>query len=308
MAAIAYYLFIKPLSLLPLRLLYVFSDFYFLLSVGLFPYRKKVIDNNLKNSFPHLSSKELNAIRRKFYRHFIDLLVESIKNLSISQSELQNRFRIKNPELMKDLYDKGKSVVLVSGHYNNWEWLITSQPLVFQHKAMGIGMPLSSKFLDKKINDRRQRYGMQVINAKNFKDEIKKQHIPFAILTLGDQSPPNSKKSYWMKFLNQQTAILFGTEQMAHEFNLSVVFFLVRKQKRGFYEMELKLLTEDPKALKWGGITEMHTKMLEKAINEEPEYWLWSHKRWKRELPEDLVSLRMEQQVKFNERFNSVVN
>jgi KDO2-lipid IV(A) lauroyltransferase len=306
MTAIAYYLIISPLSRLPLRLLYVFADLYYLLSLTLFPYRKKVIDRNLNNSFPELSQVELKKIRRKFYRHFSDLLAESIKNLSISKNELSKRFRIKNPELMNELYNKGKSVILVSGHYNNWEWLITSQSFVFKHKALGIGMPLSSKFLDKKMNERRQRFGMHVIHAKNFKDEIKKQNVPLALLNLGDQSPPNSQKSYWMNFLNQETAVLFGTEQMAHQFDFSVVYFIVRKVKRGFYEMELKLLCEDPKTMSWGEITEGHTRLLEKEILKHPSYWIWSHKRWKRDMPQDLENLKLEQKAKFNERFKSL--
>lgn len=305
-AKLLYYLFVLPLSYLPLRLIYLLSDFFYILLITVFPYRKKVIDSNLKRSFPDKSDDEIRSLRHKFYHHFTDILAEGIKNLSISEKELKKRFVVKNTELMVQLYDDKKSVLLVSGHYNNWEWLITSQNLLFQHQALGIGMPMTSKFWDKKINDRRQRFGMKVINSKNFKSAIEDHRdVPIAILVLSDQSPPDSRKSYWMNFLNQQTAVLFGAELMAHEHNFSVVFFHTRKIKRGYYEMDLKLITDEPRSMKWGEITEIHAKELENIINEKPEFWVWSHKRWKRDIPSDLEELKLLQKTKFNEKFKS---
>jgi KDO2-lipid IV(A) lauroyltransferase len=260
----------------------------------------------LRKSFPEKSTKELTRLKRKFYRHFCDLLAEGIKNLTISEKKLKARFTVKNPELLEELYKKNKSVLLVSGHYNNWEWLITAQNLLFSHQAMGIGMPITSKFWDKKINERRSRFGMKVMHSKNFKAEIKANiHRPIAILALADQSPGNSRKSYWMNFLNQETAVLFGAEQMAHEFDLSVVFFIVRKLKRGQYQMELKIVSEEPRNSNWGEITEKHVRFLEEEINKEPRFWLWSHNRWKREIPHDLIQLKNDQQIKFNRTFKN---
>ena len=169
---------------------------------------------------------------------------------------------------------------------------------------MGIGMPMTSKFWDKKINERRMRFGMNVIHSKNFKEEIEKNlHHPIAVLTLGDQSPGDSSKSYWMDFLHQKTAIAFGTELMAHQFDFAVVYFATRKIKRGYYEMELFLITENASSTEWGEITEAHTHLLEKEIIKNPAYWIWSHKRWKRELPSDIEKLRNEQKSKFEQRF-----
>jgi KDO2-lipid IV(A) lauroyltransferase len=306
MAKFVFYFLAIPISYLPLRILYLLSDLFYLLLISIIPYRKEVIEQNLKHSFPHKSNKELHIIKRKFYRHFSDLLAEGIKNLSISKKELTKRFTIKNPELMDKLYNQKKSVVFVSGHYNNWEWLITSQNFLFPHQALGIGMPMTSKFWDKKINERRQRFGMKVINSKNFKDEINKysQH-PIALLTLSDQSPGDARKSYWMEFLNQQTAVLFGPEQIAHEYNFAVVFFVIHKIKRGYYEMGLKLLSDDTSTCNWGEITENHTRLLEKEIIENPQFWIWSHKRWKRTIPNDLEQLKMEQHAKFDKRFKN---
>jgi len=304
MAALGYYLFVLPLSWLPLGILYRLSDLFYLILITVFPYRKVVIENNLKRSFPHLSDQESKRIKRKFYRHFADILVEGIANLYMSEKQLRKRLKVRNPQVMEELFLKKKSVILVSGHYNNWEWLISAQNFLFPHQAMGIGMPMTIKFWDRKVNQRRQRFGMKVVHSGNFKQEIE-EHMnhPIAVLTLADQSPGNSRKSYWMEFLHQQTAVLFGTEMMAHSYNMSVVFFRIQKVRRGYYELELELITEEPKKMNWGKITEAHTHLLEKEIYHKPEYWIWSHKRWKREIPTDLDQLKKEQNEKFNAHF-----
>ena len=307
MAKIAYYLIIIPISFLPLRVLYLFTDLFYLLIITVIPYRRQVVRQNLINSFPEKSLSEIKKIEHQFYRHITDLLAEGTKNLTISQKELSKRLIVENSELMGNLHAKNKSVLLVSGHYNNWEWLITAQNTLFKHQAMGIGMPLSSKFWDKKINERRSRFGMKVVNAQNLKSEISLlSSTPIAILILSDQSPGDSRKSYWMNFLNQQTAVLFGTEQLANEYDFSTVFFKIEKVKRGYYKMSLQLISEDAKSMKWGEITENHTHLLEKEIVKHPQFWIWSHKRWKRDIPLDLEQLKEEQKAKFTQKYRSI--
>ena len=304
-AKLAYYILVLPLSYLPLPVLYVFTDFFYLLILTVVPYRKSVIENNIARSFPDKSLKEQRAIKRKFYRHFTDLLAEGIKNLTISERSIRKRMTVANPEVMNDLFDRKRNVLLVSGHYNNWERLVSSQDLLFKHKAIGIGMPLSSGFWDKKINERRSRFGMTVVHAKNYQEELdrRKDEVK-AVLVLSDQSPGNSSKSYWMNFLNKPTAVLFGTELMANTLDYAVVYFTTHKVRRGYYQMELKLITDAPETMKWGEITEMHTRYLEQEILKKPQYWLWSHKRWKREVPEDIEQLKTEQRERFNSKFN----
>ena len=306
LAAFAYYVFVIPLSLLPLPVLYLLTDFFYLIVITIVPYRKKVIDGNLKRSFPDLSDKERNSIKRKYYRHFTNLLAEGIKNLTISKSSLKRRFTVRNPEVMDELASKNKNVLLVSGHYNNWEWLITSQSLLFPFEAYGIGMPLTSKFWDKKVNARRSRFGMNVIHAGNYREALaKKTDRPKSVLVLSDQSPGDSRKSYWTNFLNQETAVLFGAEMMANELDYAVVYFTTHRTKRGYYEMELELVTDEAKTLSWGEITEKHVRLLEREILNKPQYWLWSHKRWKREVPKDLDQLKQQQIEKFTSKYRS---
>lgn len=306
MSALLYYLFVFPLSKLPLVITYRFADFFYVLLISVLPYRRKVIEQNLQRSFPEKTPQEIRQLRNRFYRHFADMLIEGIKNLGISEKELRRRFKISNPELMQELFYRKKSVLLVSAHYMNWEWMITGQALFFPHQAVGIGMPLSNGFWDKKINSLRSRYGMHVIHSKIVKEtfeQYEQNETRIATLVLADQSPGDSLKSYWTTFLNQPTAIPFGAEQLAHTYGHAVVFYLPKRIRRGYYEAELILLTDDPTTCAWGEITEQHVRLLEEGIRNAPQYWLWSHKRWKRSVPEDLETLKQTQREKFNRHF-----
>lgn len=306
MSAVVYYLLVWPLSKLPLTITYRFSDLFYLLLISVLPYRRKVIEGNLRRSFPKKTDREIRQLRNRFYRYFADVLIEGIKNLGIGERELRKRYVIRNPELMHELFARNKSVLLISAHYQNWEWMITGQSLFFPHQAVGIGMPLSNGFWDKKINALRSRFGMHVIHSKIVKStfaDYQQQGVRTATLVLADQSPGDSLKSYWTEFLHQPTAVAFGAEQLAHSYDQAVVFYLPRRIRRGYYEVELQLITDSPRTLEWGVITEQHARLLEQRINEEPAYWLWSHKRWKRDVPEDLTTLKQQQREKFNRSF-----
>lgn len=303
-SALLYYLIVYPISLLPLRVIYVFTDFLYLILTRIAPYRKKLIRRNLFKSFPQASHEHRKKIKRAFYQHLCDLLAESIKNISISERELRKRFKISNYNLLNKLYAEGKDVLLVSGHYNNWEWMITSQNLLLRHQAAGIGMPLSNAFWNKKLNERRARFGMEILNANNLHEFLKSAHPkPIATLILSDQAPIDHMKSYWMNFLNQTSPVFFGCEQLAHQYNSAVVYFVINKRKRGYYKVDFQLICENAIDMSYGEITEKHTKALEKSINKSPEYWLWSHNRWKRHIPENLAEIKIEQQTKFEKRF-----
>lgn len=284
--------------------MYLFADLVYGLFRTVWPYRKKVIETNLKHAFPDKSPHEIQVIRNLFYRHLADILVEGIKNFGISTNELRQRMTVDNPEIMRDLLKKKRNVLFVGGHYGNWEWVITGQALLFEQHAIGLGKPLSNSYFDAKINALRGRFGMEIVHAKNYKTFIDKHYDKgFAMLTLSDQSPGDSFKSYWTHFLNQPTAVLFGIEQMAHQYDLSVVFFRLNKVSRGHYTMQLELVCESVNGFNYGEITEVHTQLLEKQILQKPELWLWSHKRWKREIPENLEALKALHRETFERKF-----
>jgi KDO2-lipid IV(A) lauroyltransferase len=265
-----------------------------------------VVIKNVQCSFPLLPKKEQQRIVKQFYRYFSFLLAESVKNLSISKKSLTKRVKVTNPEILDTLYEKGESVLLLSAHFYNWELIITSQNLLFKHQAVGIGTPLSNKFWDKKINDRRERFGMKVVHADNYKVELAKlKNKPTATLILGDQSPVKIENSYWVDFLNQPTAFFFGAEIMAHQTNSPVIYVSMSRVKRGYYELELIPITINPVEMGYGEITEAYVKLLEKDIEENKYAWLWSHKRWKKGVPPNLPEIKESHKQRFIEKFKN---
>jgi len=278
---IFYYILILPLSLLPYPLLYLISDIIFLLMYHVIGYRKEVVFTNLKNSFPNKSKQELKKIMSDFYVHLCDVIMESIKGFTISEKQLRKRLIIKNPEFSNYFADKGKSIIFVGGHYNNWEICAQAFAMYSNHKCIGIYKPLSNAFINDKIYTSRSKYGMQLISMKQTKKSFEEGNDAKAIVFGSDQNPANPKRAHWVEFLNQDTAVLFGAERYAKEYNWPVVFVSISKVKRGYYEVEYSLITDKPKDQPHGKITEDFTKRLEQDIINKPQYWLWSHKRWK---------------------------
>ncbi|MCB0561348.1 MAG: hypothetical protein KDD09_20475 [Phaeodactylibacter sp.] len=286
MGRIAYYLLIKPLSLLPLRVSFLLSDLLFFTLYYLTRYRRKVVFANLRNSFPEKSPKEIETIARKFYSHMCDLMLEFIRIFSISKKGLVRRCKIRNPELLEQIYREGKSVIIAAGHYNNWELAAVAFDLQASHQAVGIYKPLGNAYLDGKLRQSRGRFGMELVSKDKtkafFAENTNRLTAP---LLATDQSPSNNIHVYWTQFLNQDTAVLFGAEKYARAYNYPIVFGHVYKMKRGFYEMEFEMVEKNPAASPHGKITEMNTRILEKDIQQAPQYWLWTHKRWKRKRP-----------------------
>lgn len=304
MHKLLYYGFVYPISLLPLSVLYLLRPGLFFLLYHAMGYRKKVVLENLRKSFPELHERERLQKAKAFYWHLSALLVEAIKNLSFSGSALRQRIHYSDASLVLDLQQQGHNVLLVGGHYGNWEWLITSLGLHFTKNLYGLGMPITSSFWQQKLTERRERFGLKVIHSHNYREVLRSQeNQPFVLLMLADQSPGDSKKSYWMEFLQQPTAVAFGTELLANEMNAIPVVVSLNKVGKGAYEVHFEKLTDTPKMLKFGTLTEDFTRRLESKIYEDSSLWLWSHKRWKREVPEGLESLRNAQEQRFNQKY-----
>lgn len=291
MARFFYYLVLKPISFLPLWLLYLVSDFIFFLGYYVVSYRKSVVKTNLKNSFPEKSEAEINLLTKKFYRHLADLIMESVRLFSMPKSEIVKRFKLTNPELINKYYEDGKNVALAVGHYNNWEMAALGMNPQVKHQTLGIFAPLSSDFFNTKFFNSRGRTGVELISKKDVKTKIHQKVTentpPFVLVFGSDQSPTYSKKVYWTKFLSQDTAVMFGTEKYAKEYNMPVLYGGINKVKRGYYEMYFEEIEPEPGQSEHCSITEKHTRRLEKQIIESPEYWLWTHKRWKRKITKD---------------------
>jgi len=252
-----------------------------------FKYRKKIVVQNLKNSFPNRSEEETKMITNQFYDHFADILVEGIKMFSLSKKQVMQRYVCKNPEILFPYFEQKKSVILVSGHYNNWEYMVLSLGMQFKHHGVGVGKQQRNKVFDRIINHYRQRYGSEVVFASNVRETFEayeQQQFPTAYMMLFDQAK-NPKKCYWTTFLNQDTGFIFGPEYFAKKYDFPVFYYNVKKVKRGFYEFDLTPISENPNQAEYGEITQNCINILEETINEKPQYWLWSHRRWKHKKP-----------------------
>ncbi len=286
LSRILFYGLALPISYLPFRVLYWFSDILYLICYYIIGYRKKVVQNNLKNSFPDLNDSELKSIEKKFYHHFTDFLVESAKSFTISESEIKKRCSIINPELPNSYFDKGKSVMILCGHYNNWEYYAVGLQQQMKHKTLAAYHPLKNKFIDRIIQKSRQRFGMKMVSMRGipryFANKGKEATMTIMV---NDQSPSDPKKAYWNTFLNQDTGWMKGAERLAAKYDQAVLFGCIRKVKRGFYEVTFYPITDDANTVSDGFILDKHTEYLEKVIAEHPEFWLWSHRRWKHKRP-----------------------
>jgi len=281
-AAFLYYGIIKPLSFLPLSLLYFLSDFLYFILYKVVGYRVKVVENNLKQAFPEKSEADRKKIMSAFYSHLCDLIVESIRLFSISKEEAIRRFRVKNPEILDSLYASGKNGIIVTGHYGNWEMGGVAFRMQIKPDVFTFYTQLSNPFFEKKFLESRTKYGCVMIPTKQVRDFYKQSLAQSSVsLYLSDQSPSNLKNVYWTTFLNQETAVAMGAERYAKEYHLPVYFGKIIKVKRGYYEVEMELICENPSETAEYEIAEKFTRKIEELIISAPQYWLWTHKRWK---------------------------
>ena len=286
MHQILYYIIIIPLSLLPHFILYRISDVLCVIMKDILRYRKDIILGNIKRSFPDKTVDQQLEIYNNFYRHFCDLLIENLKGFTITKTQIKSRLKMSNPELVNDYFKKGKSIILIGGHYNNWEVTAQGCPVYLKHELYAIYKPLKSDFYNNKMRSTRGKFGLHLIPMKLTKKyfELETKN-PKAIIFGSDQSPSNVKNAYWTTFLNQDTGFLFGAEKYAKDYNYPVIYVHIEKVKRGFYMVNFELICDDPNSLKHGEIIELFAKKLEKNIVDMPPYWLWSHHRWKKSKP-----------------------
>ena len=282
------YLFFRFLififRLVPFSLLYKISDGVSWLFYKVVHYRRDVVIANLKNSFPEKSDTEIKEICRKSYTNLSDIMLESFKGFSMSENIMRERFKVLNPELINNETNANGFSLQVAAHYANWEWGALAYSLYIYKQNICFYKPLSNKFIDVYVRKQRSAGGMTLVSIKNtaqiFKDFTTTNTAPATFLLVSDQSP-TSPKSHWVKFLNQDTACLHGADEYARLYDLPVYYIDIQRISRGFYSLNLKLLTTEPRKFPPQGITQLFMCELEKIIRHKPEDWLWTHKRWK---------------------------
>ena len=273
-------------SLLPLRVFYVISDMLFWILYIIIGYRRKVVWQNLKTSFPEKSEERLRKIERGFYHFFCDYLVESVKLMTISKKNLKKRLVFKGTEVVNEIVESGQSCAVYLGHYCNWEW-ITSLPLWVTPKAQcgQIYHPIENNDFDWLFLRLRQRFGAVCIPMQDTLRKIiefRKDRQPVVIGYISDQKPHWVNIHHWVDFLHHDTPVLTGTERIARRMNHAVFYLDVRRIRRGYYEAEIKLITREPQTMKEFELTDIYYQHLEQSILRAPEFWLWSHNRFNR--------------------------
>lgn len=279
-----FYGLLYPLSLLPMQILYTLAYPIYITLTYIIKYRKRITIENLTFSFPNKTHAEILTLYKLYNRHLSHIIVEMLKMLTISKKNLDKRYYCKNPEIVNSYFEQKKSIILLSAHYNNWEWMILQLDSMFKHHGVGVGKANSNKKFEYLINKARTRYGTEVVFADHVRELFEKnntEQTPAAYMMLSDQSPNNLKKSYITNFLNQESCMIFGGEYFAKKYDLPVFYYQVVQDKPGYYHIELELITKNPNTIQHGEITEKYSQLLEKTIRQKPEFWLWSHRRWK---------------------------
>jgi KDO2-lipid IV(A) lauroyltransferase len=286
LSALLFYLIILPISWLPFPLLYGLSDFLFFIFYYLTPYRKNVVRKNLRLVFPEKNNNELKIIEKRFYRHFCDVIVETLKLFSASQKSIEKRVQLVNAGLLDDYYNKGKSLILVTGHYANWEWPAVTLPSHSRHRGTGIYQRLSNKFFDKKLRQTRAQFGMELMSTKEVAEFFENHTNEICSYGfINDQSPSDPKKGHWINFLGQPTCMLTGAERYAVKYDYPVLYGAITKIRRGYYRIEYIPVSDHPSSSKNYFITEQCAGINERLIKDDPAYWLWTHRRWKHKPP-----------------------
>ncbi len=273
--------FVLLFAIVPFWLLYIFSDFLYFIIYKVFKYRVSVVRDNLKKSFPEKSKEELRKIERLSYKNLSDITVESLKAFTMSKEQIFARHKVINEDELRYLFSKCGGIIALPNHYGNWEWGAMSC-MQLEWKGVALYKPLSNKHLNTYVKRNRSRLGTQLVSiydtARNFVENKNKNKN---YVMASDQSPSNAKKAYWVDFLGRETAFLHGPELYVKKYNYPAVFIDIQRVKRGYYELHLTVLTDEPQKLKDGELTQMLANKLEEVIRKKPQDWLWSHKRWK---------------------------
>ena len=272
------------ISILPMRALYVISDMSYLFLYYIIGYRKKVVRNNLELCFPKKNKRELRDLEKKSFRHFVDVFMEFVKSFSITEKELSQRLTLTNPEILDKYFDANKSVVFISGHYANWEWVPFIVESRLNYHLNVVYKKLANKHFDKLVRRTRKKFGVSVFSTNDFYPEILrniKNNKIGAYGFIADQSPKWNKVKYWGNFMDIEIPVITGPESIAKKLDLPVFYFKTERVRRGVYECSFVLLEENPKHAAPFELTDKSTKELEKQIRKAPEFYFWTHKRFK---------------------------
>ncbi len=278
-----YRLTLLVFSLIPFPIIYLLSSVVQFLLQKVFKYRLKVTEENIRLSFPEKGDQEISNIINGSYRNLADILLESLKGVHLSEKEILKRYPIRNPELLDPFFEKGQHVIAVGSHYSNFEWGALSIGYQLKHRILGFVKPIKNTKIYNYVRFEKRRPNIEVTSIYETQKAIKKfQDKPTLFTFISDQTPSNLEKAQWVHFLNRDTPCLHGVDRIAREQNWPVVLLEISPVKRGHYQVVLKMIENEPQKTKDGEITAKYMWLLEDQIRRKPQFWLWSHRRWKR--------------------------
>lgn len=269
-----------PISLLPLRVLYILSDVMYILLYHITGYRKPLVTDNLRQAFPAKTEEEIQSISKKFYRNFCDQWTETLKLLTISEQELNKRIK-GNWEVFHQLNNEGRNTYALLGHTFNWEWANVACQYNCRQQFAGVYMPQTNRATDRLLNRIRSRSGAWLISMKAKRGFQRLDNVQYIVGLIADQNPPVVKAATWYNFMHREAPFFNGPEVLAKKAKAAVVFAGIKKIKRGHYEIVLERFADDITALPKGEMMQAYVRFVEKQINEQPENWMWTHNRWK---------------------------
>jgi KDO2-lipid IV(A) lauroyltransferase len=273
--------FLKLLSYLPFWALYGISDILYLMVYKVFGYRKKVVYENLKNSFPEKNEEEIKKIMDRFYENLCDIIVESIKMITISREELSRRNPHAQHKILDDLNAQGRTCFYFAGHLGNWEWSPDVAGIASKVPLWGVYTKIENKAMDEMVKFYRSRFGCEMIPMENIARRVLTDKTTKNICFIADQTPSNPEANIWVKFLNQETLAFSASAKLARKIDAAIIYASIIRMKRGYYDYRFEVLVENPKLLTEQEIMQTFFNRLEKDIRQYPDMWLWSHRRWK---------------------------
>ncbi len=271
------------ISLLPFWLLYFFADVLYFLTYYIIGYRKRVIKDNLRLVFPKKSEAEINQIAKKFVHHLSDMVYETIKIITISEAEIKKRMKFKNVEILNSYFENNRSILLTAGHYGNWEWTGILNKLM-PHDGLAVYKSIDNVSFDALVKNIRGKFGAEIVSNKKIAPYLyrkMKKGEPSLTLILTDQTPKLNAFKYRDDFMGINVPMFTGAEELAKKLDFAVFFLKVEKVKRGYYEATLVPIADKPEDYLDFEITRLFFDKLEYEIRAKPEFYLWSHKRWK---------------------------
>jgi KDO2-lipid IV(A) lauroyltransferase len=271
------------IAMLPFRIIYILSDVAFFIIYHIIKYRREIVYKNISESFPEKDKNEIKQIVKKFYQNLSDFQFELIKSCNMTKKQVNERVVFKNHEIFDELYHNNKNIIVALGHCGNWEWTGNKMAMFLKHEGAAVYKPLEDKFFDDYMISIRRKYKntLMIDYKKTLRTLLSLSDKLYSVFMLADQSPARTEINYWKEFLGRETPFYMGMEKIARALNYAVVYLDIQREKRGFYEVEVKIICREGATTKSMEIMNSYISYLEDSIRKNPDNWLWSHRRWK---------------------------